>query len=1201
VRVFRGKWARRGAVRELAQIVPGVGRAVSLFVIGAAALLISSANAHAQVQRSFINTSFERPVLPSNNCWSIREDDDVPGWETSEPTWTGAWGTNTYGTCGGHPDSTPVDGPIQMFRNFDGVIAPDRDQWAELNAYSGRRLYQEVCMVAGEQVQWSLYHRGRLNTDYFRFNIGPDGTGAGATTIFDARTAINGTGVVEATGLGTSNVESQSGGTTWARYSGTFTWNEDGLTTIGFQSRESGSAGNYLDHIEVRLTPYIEFQPGSSAGTEDVPTANIPAIRLSGTIDAPLTVQVTVTGGTATLGVDYTTPSGTNTFDVVVPAGEYDATQAIPIGITILEDTEMEADETLEFRVEENPALYTITGTQVCGAAPNAAVTYTIEDNDAELTLAKVVVNGDGGTATEADFTLVADGPTAFSGAGGSAGIVDVPVMAGTYTLGETAGVAGYDASTYSCSVNGGAAVEGNSISLAARDDAVCTITNDDISPNVSIAKALVAESGSIFRVPETGEILTYAITLTNTGGQASNYELVDVLDVNVTFLDASHSGTLVGGEVQWSGLTVPAQDGATPAELVVQIRVTVNPIVPGTEVTNIAKEPGPDPACPSQQCVVIPPPPDIDITKSLVTESGVQGGVAEPGEMLTYEILLTNEGGATNDYDVTDQLNAAMTFVSATLGGIHDGVQAGGAVSWTDLTVDAHNGNEPGNLLLTVEVLLANPLPTGVSEITNIAMETGGTAPSCPSGQCVTTPTQRTGLTLVKKGAFEDRNGDGLSNAGDAIVYTLTVTNAGNVVLEEVAPADPGPEFDGAPGANALSGFDPENARLEPGQEQAFTAIYTLAQSDVDAAAGVADGVENAATARGYANGDSVSGTPVESEQSLTVLVLPAATTDISIAKVALLRAIRRGEQAPFAITVSSHSDTRVNNLTVTDTMPPGFRYVEGSARVDGVEVAPALEGRRIIFDGISVPGNDNVEIELRLLALSSAGPGEHVNLAGVSDASGTALAPDASAKIEIIVESVFDCGDVIGKVFDDLNRNGYQDEGEPGLPGVRLASVEGWLITTDAHGRFHVACALLPDQRIGSNFILKLDTRTLPTGYRVTTENPRVVRLTAGKMTELNFGAAIGRVVRLDLEDGAFLPGSSALNREWEQGIAQLITILAQEHSVLRLSYVDTGGNTALAQDRLRETSVLIRERWRAFESLYRLEIEMRVESRQ
>src|SRR5690606_10498842 len=152
---------------------------------------------------------------------------------------------------------------------------------------------------------------------------------------------------------------------------------------------------------------------------------------------------------------------------------------------------------------------------------------------------------------------------------------------------------------------------------------------------------------------------------------------------------------------------------------------------------------------------------------------------------------------------------------------------------------------------------------------------------------------------------------------------------------------------------------------------------------------------------------------------------------------------------------------------------------------------------------------------------------------------------------------EPVFDCGDIVGKVFDDLNRNGYQDDGEPGLPGVRIATVRGSLVTTDKHGRVHGACADLPDNRIGSNFIMKLDTRTLPAGCRLTTENPRVIRLTAGKMSKLNFGASIGRVVRLDLTDAAFEPATATLKPKWQKGIDRLIEALESEPSTLRIGY--------------------------------------------
>jgi hypothetical protein len=109
--------------------------------------------------------------------------------------------------------------------------------------------------------------------------------------------------------------------------------------------------------------------------------------------------------------------------------------------------------------------------------------------------------------------------------------------------------------------------------------------------------------------------------------------------------------------------------------------------------------------------------------------------------------------------------------------------------------------------------------------------------------------------------------------------------------------------------------------------------------------------------------------------------------------------------------------------------------------------------------------------------------------------------------------------------------------------LAGVRLVTVKGVLITTDKYGRFHVACADIPDSDIGSNFVLKLDTRTLPTGFKMTTDNPRIVRLTGGKMSKLNFGASITRLVRFDMTDEAFAAGSVELKAQWLLAVDKLI----------------------------------------------------------
>jgi len=100
------------------------------------------------------------------------------------------------------------------------------------------------------------------------------------------------------------------------------------------------------------------------------------------------------------------------------------------------------------------------------------------------------------------------------------------------------------------------------------------------------------------------------------------------------------------------------------------------------------------------------------------------------------------------------------------------------------------------------------------------------------------------------------------------------------------------------------------------------------------------------------------------------------------------------------------------------------------------------------------------------------------------------------------------FNCSDIIGIVFDDQNKNGFHDPSERGLPGVGIATVNGVWIVTDRLGRFSLPCALIPG-RFGSSFILKLDPRSLPAGYQVTTHNPVWLRATAGRVHVVGFGA--------------------------------------------------------------------------------------------
>ena len=215
-----------------------------------------------------------------------------------------------------------------------------------------------------------------------------------------------------------------------------------------------------------------------------------------------------------------------------------------------------------------------------------------------------------------------------------------------------------------------------------------------------------------------------------------------------------------------------------------------------------------------------------------------------------------------------------------------------------------------------------------------------------------------------------------------------------------------------------------------------------------------------------------------------------------------------------PYEITVRNTENARRAGVDIVDILPPGMKYVAGTAAINGAASAPVDSGRELVWKNQIIPASGSVRYNLTLVVGSGISSGERVNT-GVAEnaADGTAISNRGTAVVSITPSTVFDCSELLGKVFEDRNGDGYQDPGEPGVPGVRLATVNGQLITTDEFGRYHIACAAVPDARIGSNFVLKIDVRTLPLGWVVTTDNPRSIRLTRGKFGELNFGVASRR----------------------------------------------------------------------------------------
>jgi uncharacterized repeat protein (TIGR01451 family) len=319
-----------------------------------------------------------------------------------------------------------------------------------------------------------------------------------------------------------------------------------------------------------------------------------------------------------------------------------------------------------------------------------------------------------------------------------------------------------------------------------------------------------------------------------------------------------------------------------------------------------------------------------------------------------------------------------------------------------------------------------------------------------------------------------------------------------------------------------------------------------------------------------------------------------------LQISKTTPLLNVVRGQMVPYVITYRNITDVPLFDVSIVDRIPAGFRYVEGSARIDRQPVEPAVAGRELIWSDLAVDRQESHELLVLLAVGAGVGEGEFVNrVQAVHMLTGSALSNEGSATVRVVPDPTFDCTDVTGKVFDDVNRNGHQDLGETGLPGVRVVSARGLAATTDTHGRFHITCAIVPREGRGSNFVLKLDDRTLPSGFRSSTDQLKIERATRGKALKFNFGASLHRVIGMDLADAVFEPGTTEMRAQWRPRLDMLMKELQKAPAILRLSYLADVESESLVQRRLEVLKSEIAGRWKSqhADPSYQLTIEPEV----
>ena len=327
--------------------------------------------------RVFKNGGFEQGTTSVQNV--VREA-LVPGWSTTDPV----------GMYDQDP-AIPANGSYIEFwqSGFGGVPSAEGNYFVELNANASGMLVQEpMCVLPNETFTWSFAHRGRFGVDRMALVINDQDVAQ-----FDDSNLTGGThsvvaGSVTASATATL-VSTDANG--WTRYSGTWTNLSGTSATINFGFRavsSSGgtiSAGNFLDDVKMTTNNAVAgFASPTFRGVENIPTANLPIIVLSGNVTTATTIELNVVGGTATRGTDFATTPASGIISVSVPAGNYDGTVATGISLApymqILNDTvSPEADETIILQLQNSGGNILLAGPSYCEPF-YTPVTYTVKD-----------------------------------------------------------------------------------------------------------------------------------------------------------------------------------------------------------------------------------------------------------------------------------------------------------------------------------------------------------------------------------------------------------------------------------------------------------------------------------------------------------------------------------------------------------------------------------------------------------------------------------------------------------------------------------------------------------------------------------------------------------------------------------------------------------------------------------------------------
>ena len=225
--------------------------------------------------------------------------------------------------------------------------------------------------------------------------------------------------------------------------------------------------------------------------------------------------------------------------------------------------------------------------------------------------------------------------------------------------------------------------------------------------------------------------------------------------------------------------------------------------------------------------------------------------------------------------------------------------------------------------------------------------------------------------------------------------------------------------------------------------------------------------------------------GASINAQQAIDIPLDPAeAGRLLAVEKIATQATVDIGQSVFYRVTVRNSAAEALNNITVSDTLPFGYRYVQGSALLAGVSTGdPQLsDDGELVFNVGSLAANENIELSYAARASAAAIDGSGINTAYATGFTASRIKTDslpATAEVALRRDGVFsNKAALFGKVYVDQNCDGLQNHKEWPIAGVWLYLQDGTYVVTDGDGLFSLY-GLEPGR-----YVIKVDTHTLPEG---------------------------------------------------------------------------------------------------------------------